>query len=71
MSYLYFNDESDYSEENTCDNEFFRSTTLQFICQFIIYSIRIGNLHWCKYEHCKNEAREIDCLCCREVIVLA
>ena len=29
--------------------------------------IRIGNLVWCKYGHCKNEAREIDCLCCREV----
>ena len=26
--------------------------------------IRIGNLHWCK-----NEVREIDCLCCREVNV--
>ena len=29
--------------------------------------IRIGNLARCKCEHCKNEAREIDCLCCREV----
>ena len=29
--------------------------------------IRIGNLDWCKCRHCKNEAREIDCLCCREV----
>ena len=29
--------------------------------------IRIGNLNWCKCGHCKNEAREIDCLCCREV----
>ena len=29
--------------------------------------IRIGNLDWCKCGHCKNEAREIDCLCCREV----
>ena len=28
MSHLYFNDESDYSEENTCDNEVFRSTIL-------------------------------------------
>ena len=26
MSHLYFNKESDYSEENTCDNEVFRST---------------------------------------------
>ena len=29
--------------------------------------MRIGNLHWCKCRHCKNEAREKDCLCCREV----
>ena len=29
--------------------------------------IRIGNLNWCKCRHCKNEAREMDCLCCREV----
>ena len=27
--------------------------------------IRIGNFDWCKWGHCKNEAREIDCLCCR------
>ena len=32
--------------------------------------IRIGNLDWCKCEHCKNEAREIDCLCCREMNVM-
>ena len=29
--------------------------------------IRIGNLDCCKCGHCKNEAREKDCLCCREV----
>ena len=26
MSHLYFNEESDHSEENSCDNEVFRST---------------------------------------------
>ena len=33
MSYLFYNEESDYSEENTCGNEDFRSTnfkSLQF-----------------------------------------
>ena len=25
--------------------------------------IRIGSLDWCKYVHCKNEAKEIDCDC--------
>ena len=29
MSNLYFNEEGDYSEENTCDNEVFRSFSLQ------------------------------------------
>ena len=29
--------------------------------------IRIENLDWCKCGHWKNEAREIDCICCREV----
>ena len=24
-------------------------------------------MDWCKCVHCKNEAREIDCLCYREV----
>ena len=26
MSHLYFNEDSDYSEENTCENEVFHST---------------------------------------------
>ena len=29
--------------------------------------IGIENLNWCKCGHCKNEAREIDCLWFREV----
>ena len=32
--------------------------------------IRIRNLEWCKCGHCKNKARELDCLCCREVNVM-
>ena len=31
--------------------------------------IRIGNLNCCKCGHCKTEAREIDCLCCRDPTV--
>ena len=31
---------------------------------------RIGKLDWCKCGHCKNEAREIDCLYCREVKIM-
>ena len=33
----------------------------------VLLHIRIWNLDWCKCGHCKNEARKIDCLCCREV----
>ena len=29
--------------------------------------IRIKNLDWCKCRNCKNETREMDCLCCRGV----
>ena len=42
-------------------------TYLDFSRRFITYSTRIGNLDWCKCGHCKNEAREIDCLRCWEV----
>ena len=91
MSNLYFNEERNYSEENTSKNEDFRSTIPQpFLfdpeqkktygnerhgkgTQHIhataanLSHIRIGNLDWCKCRHCKNKAREIDCLCCKEV----
>ena len=32
-----------------------------------LLQIRIVNLDWCKCGHCKNKARKIDYLCCREV----
>ena len=32
-----------------------------------LLQVRIVNLYWYKCRHCKNETREIDCLCCREV----
>ena len=89
ISDLYSNEERDYSDENTSENEKFRSTILQLF-QFRsqqkklvimrarrkklnirsaddLLHIRIGNLGWCKFGHCKNQLREIDCLCCKEV----
>ena len=44
MSHLYFNEESDYSEEIICNNEVFRSTivhhrTKLFTLQLLIYYI--------------------------------
>lgn len=30
-------------------------------------NLRVGNTEWCSCEGCKEEKREIDCLCCREV----
>ena len=38
-----------------------------FTLELSSYYIRIGNLNKCKCGHCKNEARKIDCFCCREV----
>ena len=47
MSHLYFNEESDYSEENICHNEVFHSTILHhrkklniFTLQLLIYYIQ-------------------------------
>ena len=91
---IYFNKESDFSEENTTDNKYFRSTFFNHFSLSLtrkkscgnesheketnhihasvvdLLHIRIGNLNWCKWEHCKNKAKEIDCLCCREVDVM-
>ena len=41
-------------------------TFSQFSCQFITYSISIGNLNCSKWRIAKT-IREIVCLCCREV----
>ena len=80
-----FKEESDYSEENTNDNEHFRfslslnrkkrvvmranakETKHIYTSAANLLHIRIGNLNWCKCGHCKNEVREIDCLCWRGV----
>ena len=93
MSDLYFNEENDYSEENTSENEDFRSAFLRpflfkpeqekacgneghdketrYIDASVAYllhtvleqEIPIGaNAHIAK-----SEAREIDCICGREV----
>ena len=50
MSHLYFNEESNYSEENTYDNEVFCSTILQhrkklniLTLQLLIYYIQFLN----------------------------
>ena len=47
-----------------------------FMFFFITFSyydvlhIRIGDLDWCKCGHGKNETREINCLCGRDVNVI-
>ena len=38
MSNLYLNEESDYSEENTCENEVFRSTVLHHTKKLNIFT---------------------------------
>lgn len=34
------------------------------------FTERVGKLVWCKCQKCKEEMREIDCLCCQEVAAL-
>ena len=41
MSHLYFNKESDYSEENTFDNEVFRSTIIHHRKKLIIFTVQL------------------------------
>ena len=57
MSNLYFNEEGHYSEGNTCDNEVICSLVLHYrkklnilTPQMPVYSIRIENLGWYKYQ---------------------
>ena len=76
------NEGSDYPEENTRDNEelmwgkkcvvmrAMRKKTKHIHASATdLLHIRIGSLNWYKCGHCKNEARKIDCLCCREIEV--
>ena len=85
ISLFYFKEESDYSEENTCENvlstisvwawpentcgneSYEKGNKYIHSSAADLLHIRIGNRNWCKCGHLKNEAREIDCLCCREV----
>ena len=67
MSHLHFNEESDYSEENTCDNEVFRTTILYHRKKLNIFTVQLP-IYYIKYENRKsrlvqmwtlqNEARE-------------
>ena len=55
-------------QKKTCGNESHEKETEHFYASSIdLLHIRTGNLNWCKCGHCKNEAREIDCLCCKNV----
>ena len=52
--------------KNTCGNMSHEKATkhIQASAANLLH-IRIGNLDWCKCNHFKNKAGEIDCLCCR------
>ena len=53
ISDLYFNEERDYSEEDTCDNKVFRSTILQ---QF---QFKLEKVFTCGKERYENETKHI------------
>ena len=42
MSHLYFNEESDYSKENACENEVFRSNILHHRKKLNIFTSRLS-----------------------------
>ena len=71
MPDLHFNEESDYSEESAIQNEHIPSKILGNEKEYMVMRNTRNKLNiftlWCKCRHCKNEAREIDCVCCREV----
>ena len=67
MSHLYFNEESEYSEENTekhlCQSLFFNKVA----CLRQLFLQKNSRRLLLECRHCKNKTREIDCLCCKEV----
>ena len=64
----FFNDFNLSLNRKKCDvKRAMRKKLKIFTFQMSIYYILIGNLARCKCEHCKNEAREKDCPCRREV----
>ena len=48
MSHLYFNEESDYSEKNTCENEVFRTTMLHHRKKLNISTLQLP-MHYIQY----------------------
>ena len=54
--------------KKTCGNESHEKETKHiYVSAADLLHISIGNLNWYKCRYCKKEARQIDCLCCREV----
>ena len=58
-------------KKKTCGNESHENETkLIYNSAADLLHIRKRNLNWYKFGHCKNEAREIHCPCCRQVDVI-
>ena len=57
------------NRKKTCGNKSHEKETknTRYASAADLLHIRIGNLIWCKCGHCKNEVKEINCLCCREL----
>ena len=82
MSHLYFNGESDYSEENTCHDQVFHSATLHHRKKLDIFTLQLL-IYYIQYSNRKSQlvqmwtlqklSKKIVCLGCREVdaIVIA
>ena len=58
MSHLYFNDESDYSEENTCENEVFRSTILHHRKKLNVFTLQLP-IYYIQYQNRKSHLMQM------------
>ena len=58
MSHLYFNEESDYSEENTCDNEVFCTTILHHRRKVNIFTLQLS-IYYIQYQNRKSRLVQI------------
>ena len=58
MSYLQFNEESDYSEENTCHNEVYRSTSLHHRKKLNTLTFQVSS-YYIQYQNRKSQLMQM------------
>ena len=69
--YMFEPENSDSSPDQTFEAESSTQEVQSPAAAVASESARVGNLDWCVCSKCKQMAREIDCLCCKEVDAIA